>query len=147
MHDHFEILEDLVVEQVLQLIVVALLRDAILCFLPKLIRDVVIGETLAVEHDHLEQVLHTELQVAALQLEVTLVVGVARAPGNLDRVLVGDRLNALRLFHLVLCVRIAVLADQNFIIDGSDSDLDPLDQVNWLVREVGDDLERCARLI
>ena len=76
-HDHFEILEDLVIKEVLELTVVALLSDAILCFLPKLIRNVIISETLAVEHDHLEQVFHPELQVACLNLEIALLFGIA----------------------------------------------------------------------
>lgn len=52
--NHLQVLEDLEVDQVFKLDVVALGRDAIFSLLPELVRDVVVGETLTVEHQDLE---------------------------------------------------------------------------------------------
>ena len=141
MQEDLQVLENLVVEQVLELRVVALLSDAILGLLPELVRDVIVCETLTVEHDHLEEVLDTKLQAGGLELEVALRVWVARMPRDPDSSLVLGRLYSLCLFHLVLSERIAVLANKHFVIDSSNSELHPLDQVDWLEREFCHDLE------
>ena len=111
MQEDLQVLENLVVEQVLELRVVALLSDAILGLLPELVWDVIVCETLTVEHDHLEEVLDTKLQAGGLELEVALRVWVARMPRDPDSSLVLGRLYSLCLFHLVLSERISVLAN------------------------------------
>jgi len=123
------------------------LSDAIFGFLPQLVRNVVISEALTVEHDHLEKVSDSKLEMARLHFKVALCFWVARVPRNLDRVTVSDRLDTLGHFHLILGERITVLTNENLVIDGPDTELDPLDQVDWLIWELVDDLERRARLI
>ena len=76
MQNHLQVLEDLEVDQVFKLDVVALGRDAIFSLLPELVRDVVVGETLTVEHQDLEQVLDTESKTASLHVELALRFGV-----------------------------------------------------------------------
>jgi hypothetical protein len=48
--DYFKVLKYLVIEKILKLLIIALLINTILSLLPELIRDIVVGEALTVEH-------------------------------------------------------------------------------------------------
>ena len=74
MQDHFQVLEDLEVEQVFQLQVVTLLVDAVLGLLPELIWDVIISEARAVEHQDLEEVFYAKSELVSLDLEIALLL-------------------------------------------------------------------------
>lgn len=113
-----------------------MLIDAILSFLPELVWDVVISKTLTVEHDHLEEVFDAELYPHGLSLERALLGWVVRMPRDSNDVFVLHLLDSLRLLHLVLGVGTSVLANQHLVIQGLNSQLDPLDQVDGLVGKV-----------
>ena len=141
MKQYFKVLEDFIVEEILKLAVISLLCDAIFGFLPQFIRDIIISEARTVEHDHLEQVFHAELQMDCLHLKVAQSFRVTRVPCNLDGVLVLNLLDSLGLLHLILSKGVAILADQDFVVDGSDSQMNPFNELYGRVGELGHNLE------
>jgi len=109
--EHLQVLEDLIIEQVLQLDVVALLSNSIFGLLPEFVRDVVVSEAMTVRHYHLEEVLDSELEPASFEVEGALLLRVAGEPCDPNRILVLRLLNPLCLFHLILGESITVLTN------------------------------------
>ena len=126
MQNDFQILKDLVIQQVFKLTIVALLSDAIFCFLPELVGDIVICEALTVEHYHLKEIFHSKSQVACFDLKVALSFRVPRMPRDLDNVLIISMFNSLNHLHFVLSKRVAVLSYQNLVVESPNSQLHPL---------------------
>ena len=92
-----------------------MLINSVLGLLPQLVRNVIIGEARAVEHEDLEEVFYAEAQLGSLNLKVTLLFGVARLPCDLDCALCVVHFDPLRDLHLVLCEGGAVLAYEDSI--------------------------------
>ena len=83
-----------------------------LCLLPEVPRDVIFIEALTIEHEHLEEVLDTEAQLATLDLKSAFTTVFAGPTSDSNHVL-GDLslLDALGQFHLVLGEGLAFFAN------------------------------------
>ena len=135
MQEHLQVLEDLIIEQVLQLDVIPLLSDSVFGLLPEFPWDVVVGEALAVEHKHVEEILNNELKLACFDIKSTLLFGITRKPCDPNSILVFRLLDSLCFLHFILSESIAVLAYQHLVADGSHPELNPLNEIDRLERE------------
>ena len=136
MEQNLQVPEELVVNEVLELCIVAVLVDSVLGLLPKLVGDVVVREALAVNRRRLEEILDAELESAGLEVELAVAVGIAGVAGDANSVFLFRLLDALGHLHLVLSKGVAVGADQHFVVARLNAQLHPLYQVDRLVREV-----------
>ena len=140
-HDHFKVLQYLLIEQIFKLLFIAFLIKAILRLLPKLVRDVVLSEALTVVDQDLEQIFDRESKPAFFSMILTNPTFypfclITRVACNRYGSLLFWQHYSLIQIHFVVSEGMAFVTNNHFVADHLHTELNPLDYINrlkWII--------------